>query len=324
MSTDMKKSAGIYPCLNAYPILTSIMDSLSATDVSSFIHAFNISLDSTTINKYINVLRDIPEHLHWIENMTKVGNRVMLIGSDLERLKHRIMNPFTYDRKNEQPLCIWLAVVPLQMIKNKDFSRSNIMTWDGNFKAIRDLVDRPGGYMGLFGPPGRNTFGDARHPTTMFICRFDHMKTLSNNDKESEWFISTIPNENNIKIVYFASWFNGNRSLTAYIETCLHANPPMVRCTNMITNTNHIEGEEMNVPLVPPTYIYKDETEITWYNVNLGVAGTSKARAVDEMITWLRDTNILLYADTPFVPYSDTYMFPIPFFNPEMVTSKDV
>ncbi|RHZ47274.1 hypothetical protein CDV55_100418 [Aspergillus turcosus] len=96
-------------CMNIYLIMETLFSNLSATDCSLLMHA------------------DIPEHADWIKEMIAKGNEVMLIGADVDRLNERNMYPETYDRNNEIPLCIWLAVVPRQLTKDESFTWKYIM-----------------------------------------------------------------------------------------------------------------------------------------------------------------------------------------------------
>ncbi|RLL93358.1 hypothetical protein CFD26_100997 [Aspergillus turcosus] len=156
-------------CMNIYLIMETLFSNLSATDCSSLMHA------------------DIPEHADWIKEMIAKGNEVMLIGADVDRLNERNMYPETYDRNNEIPLCIWLAVVPRQLTKDESFTWKYIMNWNGDFEEVHERDDGLVRH-DLLGPPGincffigSNEFSVEGHTITMFICRFEHMKVLPTN-----------------------------------------------------------------------------------------------------------------------------------------------
>lgn len=263
-STTMSRTASmqsyIYTFTNTYGVLESILSSLSASDVSSFMCAFDVELPDTITNKYVNVMRDMPEHLNWITEQSELGNKVMLIGTDLERLGRRIISPSTYDRKNEKPLCIWLVVAPSPTIRRK-MTQGHLMTWKGDLldtRKIEVLSNHGNNYP--IGPKGTEsdclwTDGGAsmveNTPITAFICRFEHMKLLPNSLPGGGWFISTIPNENNIKVVYFASYELGYRGLTAALEPCKGMNPEAIACREMLTGEKFGDSEdEWNIPLI--------------------------------------------------------------------------
>lgn len=299
MSTNTKRVPGIYLCLDAYPILTTIMDNLSATDVSAFVHAFRIDFNPGVINKYINVLRDIPEHLDWIENMVRVGNRVILIGSDLKRLAYRIMDPFTYDRGNEKPLCIWIAVIPKQMIEDPQFDYNHIMTWDGKFELVGRSPGAPN-FAELLGDPGLNYANNEGHPITKFICRFDHMEELPTDGTGSDWFISTLPNENNIKVVYFASYHNGNTSTNACMDYCQKYHTKAIECNQMITGNFVSKYGDMNVPLLPRIDDYSEMPDLTYFEVNSGKFMKVNAVPQRDLQREISENSIVLFnADPP-------------------------
>lgn len=277
----------IYTCTSRYPIVELILSSLSATDCSSFIHATKIDLPHKIVNKYVNIMRDIPEHLDWILEQRSIGNRVDLVGVDLERWGRRIMHPWEYDRKNEKPLCIWLMVTPSRGSRTMH-ANGHFLSWQGKMTDITQLglVDSM-----PFGPRGGSTSHYMENGeweeienilSTTFVCRFDHMSGLPSGIKSSNWFISTIPNENNIKIVYFAGHHMIDRGLRAYLEPCIESRKEANMCRKMLTGekfdmvTEEAREEEWNVPLVRSTHEVEFRSSTLRYDVARG--------GVEEMI----------------------------------------
>jgi hypothetical protein len=272
MKQSEKISAYMNRCMSIYPIRQAILSSLSATDFSSLVHAYRLMLPPEYVKKHINVLRDIPEHVDWIEEMIMKGNEVMLIGADLHRWFNRIMYPETYDRENEIPLCIWLAVVPKEVTKDSSFLEDYIMTWDGDIKKVEDLGIRRGLLLGFDRP---NLLGYWGHPNSMFICRFKHMEKLPSDGDGSEWFVSAIPNENNIKIVYFSTASGRAGSMNAYLCPC-NESPNAAMCYKELMGTDRLMDQQMNVPLTRGMDPRDWTSAMPYFNVNTG--GIKKAK----------------------------------------------
>lgn len=240
----------IHECISAYPIVDGILSNLSATDSSAFLCAMKIELPDTTKNKYLKPVRDLPEHEEWIDSMVKAGNQVLLAGSDLLRLHTRILHPDTYNRKNERPLCIWLICIPMDIIRYNNRSANGmqnyVMTWDGDFKTVHDVL-KTYDIENVFNTPERGC------PSSMFICRFDHMVSLPSSDRGSGWYVSTIHNQNNINIVYYASYSSRCSGLNACVQQCTEDNLESMLCHRVLKGTcdiNLYEDEIWNVPLL--------------------------------------------------------------------------
>jgi hypothetical protein len=58
--------------------------------------------------KYLHILRYLPEHLDWMGKMLSAGRRVLLIGSSLERL----LLPPTANPESSDLIYLWLIAVP--------------------------------------------------------------------------------------------------------------------------------------------------------------------------------------------------------------------
>jgi hypothetical protein len=120
-----------------YPVRKSLFSFLSASDLSSFVYAFNIcrnkkrymyiSLTSKE-QELLNPIRDIPEYYSWALERMAQGDKVILVGKDLDLLTQRIGNPWKYWRQGygTRELCVWLAVVGKLVL---DWGPSNGRLW---------------------------------------------------------------------------------------------------------------------------------------------------------------------------------------------------
>lgn len=196
----------------------------------------------------MDIMRDIPEHLGWIDDMKASGHVALLVGSDLARWEWRIEHPDAYDRHSETPICIWLAVVPVAETKANKIWRINRMYSEGQYVmhssgAIHHLPNIDGGLLRR-----------EQHRSTMFVIRHGSVEELPG---DNGWLTSTIPNENNIKILYFESWHNRLHDLNAFVSP-LHDVGPLYtprsmqenwRCYRRVTGRNPADGD-WNVPLL--------------------------------------------------------------------------
>lgn len=244
--------ADIHMLASIYPIVESILSNLSATDTSAFAYSIGMEFSDAQKKKYMSVLRDIPEHCGWIEQMQSMGNEVTLVGKDLERIQWRIDNPGKYDRRGEVPICIWLAVVDMEHTRANRVEGSStryLMSFSGNMSIAT-------GYYGAL-------LGSGGHYSTMFILRYGHTERLPGS---LDWHVSTIPNANNIKVVYFASGHNALGNTDAYVSpTTGHGGLRVVRareCFEAVVGRCPEGPPGWNVPLIkegrdsqgPPKY----------------------------------------------------------------------
>lgn len=102
-------------CKASYPVLESIMSSLTATDVSVFLYTFSLtnSVPTKARKRYMNIHRDLPGYEDWIEDVQSKGDTVLIAGTDINKLLDRYRDPVTYWIKNEYPdKCrIWIMAV---------------------------------------------------------------------------------------------------------------------------------------------------------------------------------------------------------------------
>ncbi|SCO54593.1 uncharacterized protein FFNC_15588 [Fusarium fujikuroi] len=66
-------------------------------------------------DKFVRPLRDLPEHVAWIENMVAHNHAAFLIGADIKRLMERLENPRSYWKSlrrfaDDKPIRLWLSV----------------------------------------------------------------------------------------------------------------------------------------------------------------------------------------------------------------------
>lgn len=232
--------ADIHMLASIYPIVESILSNLSATDTSAFAYSIGMELSDAQKKKYMSILRDIPEHHGWIDQMQSMGNEATLVGKDLERIQWRIDNPGEYDRRGEAPICIWLAVVDMEHTRAnhaEGTSTRYLMSCSGSMSIVT-------GYYGAL-------LGSGGHYSTMFILRHGHTERLPGS---LDWHVSTIPNANNIKVVYFASGHNALGNTDAYVSpTTGHGGLRVVRareCFEAVVGECPGDPSEWNVPLI--------------------------------------------------------------------------
>jgi hypothetical protein len=98
-----------------------LYDKLAPTDISSFMHAFYLSLMPSQKIKYMQVWREFFVDKSWIEKMYMLGYEIEFVGIDLVMLVGQIMNPNTrttgsriknvdmFVIKRELPYTQWIA-----------------------------------------------------------------------------------------------------------------------------------------------------------------------------------------------------------------------
>lgn len=105
----------IYIITSVIPASDSIMDALSASDVSAMLCALRITLSDRTAKTYLSPIRDMPEHEEWIRGAILRRRRIMLVGKDASRLRDKIVNPLKFwsENTNKHVIHIWLVVLNL-------------------------------------------------------------------------------------------------------------------------------------------------------------------------------------------------------------------
>lgn len=88
--------------MSVYPITISIMNGLSASDVSAFLHATRIYriCPSNVARKYMNIERDMLDIMPWIRSRQTQGDEIVLAGKDLDHLMDRYNNPLIHWTKD--------------------------------------------------------------------------------------------------------------------------------------------------------------------------------------------------------------------------------
>lgn len=124
------------PLLNEVLIVDSIMSSLSASDASSIV------MTDKMIMKYINSIRDVPEHEDWINTMIADGNLRLMVDKDAVALKQRIMNPETYWKLNPKKptLSTWImATSKITLDDHRDPSYRDQGMWPKDSHPIEGM-----------------------------------------------------------------------------------------------------------------------------------------------------------------------------------------
>ncbi|KAI8623438.1 hypothetical protein F5Y19DRAFT_492630 [Xylariaceae sp. FL1651] len=102
-------------CVFCYPILQSLLSHLGSTESAAFIQSIGLLGHvevQGTVNKFSNLLRDMPEMADWMRAMISKGHSVWLAGRDLVALKSRISDPNQYwnQGNGENTIRLWVMV----------------------------------------------------------------------------------------------------------------------------------------------------------------------------------------------------------------------
>lgn len=79
-----------------YPIMSAIMDSLSAYDVAKFTTVIGYKMTEREMRKYLNPLRDMGGLEPLLRDAIKAGHKVLFVGTELNLLIHRLTHPLEY------------------------------------------------------------------------------------------------------------------------------------------------------------------------------------------------------------------------------------
>ncbi len=199
--------------MSAVPIANSIMASLSASDLSAFLFALGIELSNEMKQKYLNPIRDMPEHQDWVTERIVHGDVVMLVGKDVETLMGRIKDPQNPEHRRSRPykMEIWLAVAPrVAFTDNSAFSGVNV-----GLNSVED----PEGKLNVQVLTG--SIEDLRKKPHLFLMKTafyqpppDMWLTRARN---TVWYTPTIPNENGIQVMFYIERWGQGRAIDAVV-----------------------------------------------------------------------------------------------------------
>ena len=324
------------------PFMDYIMDNLSASDSASFMYAMCIRMSDRTMNRYLDVLRDIPEYEDWIHKMLGAGNKVMLVGSDLERLTSRIMHPQTYDRTDKRPICIWLMVLPTHktawegMDSNEGLdlvthaSEDSTTAFDPCWEHYVDVEDYDLPYTAYYNRPEIEAdYATGDHYKNTFLFDIDSVTGVPSIDEYGGWWISRLYNENGVRLAFFSNY---NHSTMPSSHIRMLYNDDQSRWMKQISvmhyrtsmDDNPLSYPCWNLPLIKEVYTSDcaDATKYRtlWYDVNRGVSGYANGfegpfhpRAVGTS-----GTPVVLRAQRNNVtPLTHSYTFVIPAVEPD-------
>lgn len=150
-------------------IVYGVLDYLSATDAPRFMYALCIRLSDKSLNKYLDVTRDMIELMDWINKMRRLGYKILLIGMGVEDLRQRSMCPGSYDLANKNPPCIWIAVVHPEWAHN---NTEGVMTLDKHVYTVS------GEFMTIRQCEQVNEDRTKSMLRIMFVCPIDKMWTV--------------------------------------------------------------------------------------------------------------------------------------------------
>ncbi len=192
----------IYIITSVIPASNSIIDALSASDVSVMLCALRITLSDKTTKTYLSPIRDIPEHEEWIRGAILRRRRIMLVGKDASSLRDKIVNPLKFwsENTNKHVIHIWLIVL------NLDEDTLPVIYADENGARI----DIP--YACVDGA----VYSIMHHEP--IATDFETPAGGVNRHAETDWYTSRAANENNIKIYFFISRRHAIPDISAYLS----------------------------------------------------------------------------------------------------------
>ncbi|KAK1656867.1 hypothetical protein BDP55DRAFT_639257 [Colletotrichum godetiae] len=214
-------------CLRVYPVLEGILIHLSATDASAFLFAARLitKISSETKRRYLNLLRDIPEHMVWIDAKIRNGHKAFIIGNDLRTLRRRIAQPQSENQERSR-LYIWLAVIPIHAVTSTiiatDVDETYLMDWNGRVRRRDELHELHGSHHEVLFPYSPS-LSDLQSPylSTMFAPRTPIMRPISDNADHCDWYLSPISNDSDIRVIFMASSSAWNEGLHVHMSTSL-------------------------------------------------------------------------------------------------------
>ncbi|KAI4285576.1 MAG: hypothetical protein L6R38_000543 [Xanthoria sp. 2 TBL-2021] len=143
--------------------------------------------------KYMNPIRDIPEHEGWIGTKIAEGNIVMMVGKDAIALRQRITDPERYSKQNPKKpmLSIWL------MVTSRDPRADKVAMWSSD----------------LMMPTAMCICCDQVHPDPVRGCptavRFKFPRGALRGCRYgrgiTEWYRSVLMNANSIEVYFFVA-----------------------------------------------------------------------------------------------------------------------
>lgn len=195
--------SGMDEMMDVYPIRESMLSHLPATSASSLMDATGHTFTDRERAEYTDMLRDIPEHVDWIQDCISKGSEVMLIGQDVKRWRERISDPSSYEGGRwKTPIRVWLLVTVPELTARERLS-TNMGVWmvnatTGNLLHVDyDRVDE------------HRTMG---YSETLFLSGPGGTTELRDYDG---WHMSKAPNESNIQVLYFLGTKYGRHSCVA-------------------------------------------------------------------------------------------------------------
>lgn len=149
-----------------YPIMTSVMGHLNASDTASFLWALEIKPTKTMWKRYLDPMRDLHMIMDWIEQQKVDGVRLLLIGSDVRRWVNRIESPWDESWKREYPIMLWVMAVPsdglspLERLKRRLDSGIEIVPNElpPDVSEVQNILDTLGVHAVKFVAPRMDTF----------------------------------------------------------------------------------------------------------------------------------------------------------------------
>lgn len=141
--------------------------------------------------------------------------------------------------------------------------------------------------------------------SSMFVCRFDCMEELPYDDDMDGWYISTLPNENNIKIVFYASHRTGVTSLQAHLNATTYKDifgqprfrPGALSCFVKIKSRIPLQNEHFGIPIATVLPGSKSFTTAS-YHVSVDRTGPNCLTGLDLLMDkWRKVLLVLLSPD---------------------------
>lgn len=178
------------------PVKRSLFQSLTASEVSLVVSLVNYTLSDREGEKWLNPIRDMPEHELWVRQMLEMGHAVTLVGADVSLLLGRINDPigFWNHYRGMEQLTIWLSVL----------HRHASMEWSSNNDARRDFATAYEEQTGVASVQSKRLHAD-NNLRTMFLLPPGRLVEHTVDSNGLDWYQSVQRNRSNLDILFFQS-----------------------------------------------------------------------------------------------------------------------
>ncbi|KAF2103238.1 hypothetical protein NA57DRAFT_72216 [Rhizodiscina lignyota] len=196
-----------------YPIKVILFQYLTASEVALAAALVRYQFTDAEKGRWLSYLRDMPEHRPWVETMLSEGHEVRIVGKDRRLLMERIERPLQFWSKHrgQEKIVLWLLVLHSQanprLIEENDRKDETVfMNIDGSVSRAKITSPVPNVIPETF--------------VTMYIAPPGGVSDYARDNNGLDWYISRVPNQNGIEVLFFISQHKSNRSTAACLELC--------------------------------------------------------------------------------------------------------